>query len=226
MAAGGLNIYKDSIDSPVLSANAEYARPRLRAVVNGVPFDDEDDLAGQILSQRESDDEDWPDSTKAFKARLEARMDSGYGPFPKVVENGGNRLKTGQAKLETRSSREQTEQSASAQDGSGKLKYEVERGVIRAVRLEPAHRGLKKLTPKQIARNLPPTPRGCEWRRSDDGLSLWRCRTEWNDDKTRRIKKSRYAGHLSDDAWRIMKEYDYEAFISTVGERLRRHGGR
>jgi len=33
-------------------------------------------------------------------------------------------------------------------------------------------------------------------------------------------------GHLSDDAWRIMKEYDHETFISIVGERLRRHSGR
>lgn len=86
--------------------------------------------------------------------------------------------------------------------------------------------GLKKLNKKQIALDWPPTPRGCEWRRSDDGLNLWRCWTEWDDDKTQRIKKSRYAGHLSDDAWRIMKEYDHEAFISIVGERLRRHSGR
>ncbi|MCI0390577.1 MAG: hypothetical protein MOB07_17670 [Acidobacteria bacterium] len=86
--------------------------------------------------------------------------------------------------------------------------------------------GLKKLNKKQIALDLPATPRGCEWRRSDDGMNLWRCWTEWANDKASRIKKSRYAGHLSEDAWRIMKEYDHEAFISTVGERLRRHSGR
>ncbi|MGH9751443.1 MAG: hypothetical protein ACREA2_01550 [Blastocatellia bacterium] len=88
------------------------------------------------------------------------------------------------------------------------------------------NQGLKKLNKKQIALDWPPTPRGCEWRRSDNGLNLWRCWTEWDYDKTRKIKKSRYAGHLSDDAWRIMKEYDHEAFISIVGERLRRHSGR
>jgi hypothetical protein len=95
-----------------------------------------------------------------------------------------------------------------------------------AIRNEKRRPGLKKLTKKQIAMDWPPAPRGCEWRRSDAGLNLWRCWTEWDGDKNKRIKKSRYAGHLSDDAWRIMKEYDHEAFISIVGERLRRHGGR
>jgi hypothetical protein len=95
-----------------------------------------------------------------------------------------------------------------------------------AIRNEKRRTGLKKLTKKQIAMDWPPAPRGCEWRRSDEGLNLWRCWTEWDGDKNKRIKKSRYAGHLSDDAWRIMKEYDHEAFISIVGERLSRHGGR
>src|SRR5262247_3380538 len=95
-----------------------------------------------------------------------------------------------------------------------------------AIRSETRRPGLKKPNKKQIVLDWPPTPRGCEWRRSDDGLNLWRCWTEWDNDKAKRIKKSRYAGHLSDDAWRIMKEYDHEAFISIVGERLRRHGGR
>jgi hypothetical protein len=95
-----------------------------------------------------------------------------------------------------------------------------------AIRNEKRRPGLKKLTKKQIAMDWPPAPRGCEWRRSEEGLNLWRCWTEWDGDKNRRIKKSRYAGHLSDDAWRIMKEYDHEAFISIVGERLSRHGGR
>lgn len=129
-------------------------------------------------------------------------MDSGYAPFLTVVENGRSASKAGQAKLKAKPIRKQ------------------------AVQTKPGHRGLKKLTPTQIAQDLPPTPRGCEWRRSDEGLNLWRCWTEWDDNKTQRIKKSRYAGHLSDDAWQIMKEYDHEAFISTVGERLRRHGGR
>jgi len=93
-------------------------------------------------------------------------------------------------------------------------------------RSESRRPGLKKRNKRQTLQDWPPAPRGCEWRRSDDGLNLWRCWTEWDDDKSRRIKKSRYAGHLSDDAWRIMKEYDHEAFISIIGERLRRHSGR
>jgi len=174
----------------------------IRAAVNSGSFEDEDDIAERVFYRREPDDEDWPNSTKAFDARLEARMDSGYGPFLKVVETGRGGLQTGQSKLKTKSGRKQ------------------------AVKTASVYRGLKKLTPKQIAQDLPPTPRGCEWRRSDEGLNLWRYWTDWNDDKTQKIKKTRYAGHLSDDAWRIMKEYDHEAFISTVGERLRRHGGR
>jgi hypothetical protein len=171
-------------------------------VVNGEPFEDEDDDFERITPRGDMDDDDWQDSIRAFEARLETRMDSGYAPFLTVVENNKGVSKARQAKGKARSSHKQ------------------------AVKAPPAHRGLKKLTPRQIAQDLPPTPRGCEWRRSDDGLSLWRIRTELNDDKTKRIKKSRYAGHLSDDAWRIMKEYDHEAFISAVGERLRRHGGR
>jgi hypothetical protein len=107
-----------------------------------------------------------------------------------------------------------------AENGDGEMRAQP------AIRNPPRRRGLKKLNSKQIALDWPPAPRGCEWRRSDDGLNLWRCWTDWDDDKAKKIKKSRYAGHLSDDAWRIMKEYDHEAFISIVGERLRRHGGR
>lgn len=195
-------------------------------MVNGVPFDDGNSRTKRTLSQREADNEDWLNSTKAFKARLEARMDSGYSPFLRVVEKEVGNLKTSRLKGQTKPGQRQATQSAAAHDGVENLKREIEREEIRAVKLSPAHRGLKKLTPKQIAQDLPPTPRGCEWRRSDNGLSLWRCWTEWNEDKTQRVKKSRYAGHLSDDAWRIMKEYDHEAFISAVGERLRRHSGR
>ncbi len=87
--------------------------------------------------------------------------------------------------------------------------------------------GLKNPTKKQVALNMPPTPRGFVWRPADEGWGLWRAWSEWDDDKKDKIKKSRYTGHLSQDAWEIMKkEYDNEAYISTVGERIRRHGGR
>ena len=148
--------------------------------------------------------EDWLDS---LGARPEARMDNrgSRAPFLAVVENGDGKLE-----IHNLQNAEHAE-----------LAEHVEKQS--AISSRP---GLKKLNKKQRLRDFPPTPRGCEWRRSDDGLNLWRCWTEWDNDKTQKIKKSRYAGHLSDDAWRIMKEYDHEAFISVVGERLRRHSGR
>lgn len=151
----------------------------------------------------EAESENWSDSVRAFEARLEARMDGGYAhsiaPFMAVVENSDDT--TG----------------ANKKTGpSGKAPAES----------NLRNPGLKKHTDKQVAEGMPPTPRGCEWRRSDEGLNLWRCWTEWDEDKTQRIKKSRYAGNLTYDGWQVMKEYDYEAYISNIGERLRRHGGR
>src|SRR5262249_34793596 len=139
-------------------------------------------------------------------ARLEARMDNGHwgsvAPFLTVVESGKKKSNPKDKMVKSNHGSREVEKRA------------------------PRYPGLKKRTENQIARDFPPTPFGCEWRRSDEGLNLWRCWTEWDDNKTQRIKKSRYAGHLSDDAWRIMKEYDHEAFISTVGKRLRRYSGR
>jgi hypothetical protein len=83
--------------------------------------------------------------------------------------------------------------------------------------------GMKRRTPKQIREDMPPTPRGCEWRRADEGWNLWRYWAE-PDESGDKIKKTRYTGHLSHDAWQIMKEYNHEAFLSIVGQRLRRHG--
>jgi hypothetical protein len=165
------------------------------------------DPDGEVLAKDWA--EDWPeDSLDSLEARTEARMDDGgsRAPFLAVVENVDSKSKA---------------QSSSMQFGPNQPP-----GNLATIRGGPRRPGLKKLNKKQTALDWPPTPRGCEWRRSDDGLNLWRCWTDWDDDKTKRIKKSRYAGHLSDDAWRIMKEYDHEAFISIVGERLRRHSGR
>lgn len=83
--------------------------------------------------------------------------------------------------------------------------------------------GIKRRTPKQIKDDMPPTPRGCEWRRSDEGWNLWRYWSEPDDRGQGRIKMTRYAGHLSHDAWQIMKEFDHETFLSIIGQRLRRH---
>jgi hypothetical protein len=196
------------------SAEADRVRPGLRMVAGGVPIIEpgtEDGAYSVVVSSSDSEgeegDEDWPedlplellDSASEIGARME---DRGSG-------------------VEDRESNNRRDPRSPIHDPPTSI-----RKPQAASRSESRRPGLKKLNKKQIALDWPPAPRGCEWRRSDDGLNLWRCWTEWDDDKTRRIKKSRYAGHLSDEAWRIMKEYDHEAFISIIGERLRRHSGR
>jgi hypothetical protein len=202
------------------AGETESVRPKLSMVAGGAPVIDPivagagypaaaraSVPGGEILAKDWV--EDWPeDPLDSVETRTEARMDDGgsRAPFLAVVEKGGGESKAQSGPLQ--SGRNRSHRNSAANRG------------------EPRRPGLKKLSRKQIALDLPPTPRGCEWRRSDEGLNLWHCWTDWNDDKTQRIKKSRYAGHLSDDAWRIMKEYDHEAFISIVGEQLRRHSGR
>jgi len=194
-------------------AGADYAKPRFRMVAGG-PAVVENDEYPVIVRASDSDGEGWLegwpdgslDSEREIESRPEARMDNGSGssrvPILRAVDADAVGSKRKEKKSKTYQGPRQTE------------------------RNEFRRPGLKKRNKKQIALDLPPTPHGCEWRRSDDGMNLWRCWTEWDNDRANRIKKSRYAGHLSEDAWRIMKEYDHEAFISTVGERLRRHSGR
>ena len=187
-------------------------------------------------------DEDWPedlpdelsDSASEIEARLEAKVDGGgsRAPFQVAVESGYGESNANEKEAGTdhdpklKGANGRTEKGESHRPGLKELNRTAIRNPQSAIHSESRRPGLKKPTKKQISMDWPPTPRGCEWRRSDDGLNLWLCWTEWDDGKGKRIKKSRYAGHLSDDAWRIMKEYDHEAFISIVGERLRRHGGR
>jgi hypothetical protein len=83
--------------------------------------------------------------------------------------------------------------------------------------------GIKK---RENGKDMPPTPWGCEWRENDNGWSLWRCWSEKDGEIGRRKKMVRQSGCLSRDAWHVMKEYEYETFISVVGQRLRRHGQR
>jgi hypothetical protein len=175
-------------------------------VVGGVPLDEEDDDEAAPAPGREQEDEDWYESIRAFEARMEARhggYDGSTVPFRVIAGKSGN--------------------DAGAR-GTESNSYESREPITNG---KPVYRGLKKPTKKQIALDMPPTPRGFEWRPSDEGWSLWRSWSEWDDDKTQRIRKSRYTGHLTQDAWEIMKkEYDSEAYISNVGERIRRHGGR
>ncbi len=68
---------------------------------------------------------------------------------------------------------------------------------------------------KSRATDTPPTPRGCEWRATDGGWNLFRHWSE-QDELGKKIKKDRYAGYLSKEAWEVMKEYDYETFIAVI----------
>jgi hypothetical protein len=87
--------------------------------------------------------------------------------------------------------------------------------------------GLKRRRSRKAGEeDMPPTPWGCEWLKTDDGWNLWRYWSEKDPMTGERIKKSRYAGNLSQDAWRVMKGYDYETFISIIGQRFRRYGQR
>jgi hypothetical protein len=81
--------------------------------------------------------------------------------------------------------------------------------------------GLKK---RRNGKDIPPTPLRCEWRKTDDGWNLSRYWSERDEETGRRVKMIRHAGSLSHDAWQVMKDYDYETYISMVGERFRRNG--
>lgn len=97
--------------------------------------------------------------------------------------------------------------------------------IDRADRL--ARSGLKKARKGELPGGaIPPTPMGCEWRKGDDGWNLWRCWSERDGQLSRRVRRSRYAGYLSNEAWEVLKEYDYETFLTIIGERLRRYGKR
>ncbi|MEY4168694.1 MAG: hypothetical protein RIR52_2518 [Acidobacteriota bacterium] len=91
----------------------------------------------------------------------------------------------------------------------------------------PSRVGLKKEKVRSGgALAPPPTPWGCEWRPDREGWGLWRSWSEKEPVAGSRIRKSRYAGHLSSAAWEVMREYDYETFLSIIGQQFRRHGKR
>jgi len=90
-----------------------------------------------------------------------------------------------------------------------------------------ASSGLKKRSLKKSRElDMPPTPLGCEWRETDGGWNLFRCWHEKDEVLGGRYKKERYVGFLSREAWQVMKQYEYETFISIIGQRFRRHSGR
>jgi hypothetical protein len=93
---------------------------------------------------------------------------------------------------------------------------------------EPARVGTR-LRPLKRARrgsSAPPVPWGCEWRPAEGGWTLWRCWTVREEPLATRVQRSRYAGFLSQEGWEVLKGYDYETFLTILGQRLRRHGKR
>jgi len=230
-AAQQARIDEDHSGAFIGSAEEDRVKPRFRvvagapSVIGPVVEDDEYEVAVPASDPGGEDgDEDWPedlpeDLTEDLSEDLSEDLPEDLpSDLPSDLLDSASEIAP---RLEDRGSKTEDRESNKRRDPQSAIR--APRSPIRNGSRRP---GLKKLTKKQIAMDWPPAPRGCEWRRSDEGLNLWRCWTEWDGDKNKRIKKSRYAGHLSDDAWRIMKEYDHEAFISIVGERLRRHGGR
>ncbi|MFN0112951.1 MAG: hypothetical protein ACKVZH_29170 [Blastocatellia bacterium] len=73
---------------------------------------------------------------------------------------------------------------------------------------------------------MPPTPTGHDWHVMDDGWNLVKSWSEKEELTGQKVKKERYAGHLSQAAWQVMKEYEYEKIIAQIGKQSGRHGGR
>jgi hypothetical protein len=107
------------------------------------------------------------------------------------------------------------------EDGSGRKKGIKSRAVYTGI---PGIK--KKRGRKGVEEDMPPTPWGCEWLPIDNGWNLWRCWTGRDGSTGSKVKMCRYAGSLSREGWKVMKEYDYEAFISIIGKRYRRYGQR
>ena len=230
-AAQQARIDEDHSGAFIGSAEEDRVKPRFRvvagapSVIGPVVEDDEYEVAVPASDPGGEDgDEDWPedlpeDLTEDLSEDLSEDLPEDLpSDLPSDLLDSASEIAP---RLEDRGSKTEARESNKGRNPQSAIR--APRSPIRNGSRRP---GLKKLTKKQIAMDWPPAPRGCEWRRSEEGLNLWRCWTEWDGDKNKRIKKSRYAGHLSDDAWRIMKEYDHEAFISIVGERLSRHGWR
>src|SRR5262245_50622251 len=76
--------------------------------------------------------------------------------------------------------------------------------------LRPAWPGRDRRKRKASDGDVPPTPPGCEWLKTDNGWNLWRYWTERDPVTGDKIRKTRYAGVLTKEAWEVMKDYDYE----------------
>jgi len=80
-------------------------------------------------------------------------------------------------------------------------------------------KGLKKRSLKKAkALDMPPTPTGHDWHITDGGWNLVKSWSEKDGLMGAKVKKERYAGYLSREAWQVMKEYEYEKIIAQIGQ--------
>ncbi len=80
-------------------------------------------------------------------------------------------------------------------------------------------KGLKKRSLKKAKElDMPPTPTGHDWHVSDRGWNLVKSWSEKDGLLGQKIKKERYAGYLSREAWEVMKEYEHEKIIAQIGQ--------
>lgn len=80
-------------------------------------------------------------------------------------------------------------------------------------------KGLKKRSLKKAKElDMPPTPTGHDWHVSEEGWNLVKSWTEKEGVMGQKVKKERYAGYLSRQAWQVMKEYEYEKVIAQIGQ--------
>lgn len=80
-------------------------------------------------------------------------------------------------------------------------------------------KGLRKRSLKKAKElDMPPTPTGHDWHVSEGGWNLVKSWSEKDGLLGQKIKKERYAGYLSKEAWQVMKEYEYEKIIAKIGQ--------
>ncbi len=80
-------------------------------------------------------------------------------------------------------------------------------------------KGLRKRSLKKAKeQDMPPTPTGHDWHVSEGGWNLVKSWSEKDGLLGQKIKKERYAGYLSKEAWQVMKEYEYEKIIAKIGQ--------
>lgn len=98
-------------------------------------------------------------------------------------------------------------------------KDKVNRGAAKKAPLDLTLKGLKKRSLKKAKElDMPPTPTGHDWHLSDGGWNLVRSWSEKDGLLGQKVKKERYAGYLSREAWEVMKEYEYKKIIAKIGQ--------